>query len=109
MRAPACRRSVRTTDSRHTDPIAPNLLARIFKAAVPSRLWVADITYLPTRDGWLYLAVVLGLFARRMDWSMQTSLERGPVITALEHTLQRRQPPPVYRIIAIPVIMRGQR
>jgi putative transposase len=89
------RRSVRTTDSRHTDPIAPNLLARTFEADAPNQVWVADITYLPTREGWLYLAVVLDLFGRRVvGWSMQASLERGLVVAALNHAWQRRQPPP---------------
>jgi putative transposase len=89
------RRSVRTTDSRHSQPIAPNLLARTFVAEAPNRVWVCDITYLPTREGWLYLAVVLDLFARRVvGWSMQPSLERGLVLAALEHALQRRCPPP---------------
>jgi putative transposase len=60
------RRSVRTTDSRHTEPIAPNLLACTFEAEAPNRVWVADSTYLATRQGWLYLAVVLDLFGRRM-------------------------------------------
>jgi transposase InsO family protein len=89
------RRRVRTTDRRHTEPVAPNLLARTFQAEAPNRVWVADITYLPTREGWLYLAVVLDLFARRVvGWSMQPSLERGLVLAALDHALQRRQPPP---------------
>jgi putative transposase len=89
------RRSVRTTDSRHAEPIAPNLLSRTFEAEAPNRVWVADITYLPTREGWLYLAVVLDLFARRVvGWSMHPSLDRGLVLTALEHALQRRQPQP---------------
>jgi putative transposase len=93
--ARARRRSVRTTDSRHTEPIAPNLLARTFQAEAPDRVWVTDITYLPTREGWLYLAVVLDLFGRRVvGWSMQASLERGLVLRALSHALQRRQPQP---------------
>jgi putative transposase len=93
--ARARRRSVRTTDSRHTEPIAPNLLARTFQAEAPDRVWVTDITYLPTREGWLYLAVVLDLFGRRVvGWSMQPSLERGLVLRALSHALQRRQPQP---------------
>jgi transposase InsO family protein len=71
------------------------LLQRVFHADAPNRVWVADITYLPTKEGWLYLAVVLDLFARRVvGWSMQTTLERGLVLAALEHALQRRQPPP---------------
>ena len=54
-----------------------------------------DITYLPTREGWLYLAVVLDLFGRRVvGWSMQPSLERSLVLAALNHALQRRRPPP---------------
>lgn len=91
--ARARRRRVRTTDSRHTEPVAPNLLARSFQAEAPNRVWVADITYLPTREGWLYLAVVLDLFARRVvGWSMQPTLERGLVLAALNHALQRRHP-----------------
>ena len=86
LRARVRHRSVRTTDSRHTDPIAPNLLARTFEADAPNQVWVADITYLPTRQGWLYLAVVLDLFGRRVvGWSMQASLERGLVMAALNH------------------------
>jgi transposase InsO family protein len=93
--ARARRRSVRTTDSRHTEPIAPNLLSRRFEAEAPNQVWVADITYLPTREGWLYLAVVLDLFARRVvGWSMQPTLERGLVLAALTHALERRQPQP---------------
>jgi putative transposase len=95
LRARGRRGSVRTTDSRHSQPIAPNLLSRTFVADAPNRVWVADITYLPTREGWLYLAVVLDLFARRVvGWSMQSSLERGLVIAALGHALQRRQVAP---------------
>jgi putative transposase len=88
------RRSIRSTDSRHAEPIAPNLLSRTFQVDAPNRVWVAAITYLPTREGWLYLAVVLDLFARRVvGWSMQPTLERGLVLAALEHALQRRQAP----------------
>jgi transposase InsO family protein len=95
LQARARRLRVRTTDSRHSQPIAPNLLARTFVAETPNRVWVCDITYLATREGWLYLAVVLDLFARRVvGWSMQPTLERSLVIAALEHALQRRQPPP---------------
>lgn len=68
---------------------------RAFQAEAPNRVWVADITYLATCEGWLYLAVVLDLFARRVvSWSMQPSLERGLVLAALNHALQRRQPAP---------------
>jgi putative transposase len=88
------RRSVRTTDSRHTEPVAPNLLARAFDAPAPNRIWVADITYVATQQGWLYLAVVLDLYSRRVvGWSMQDNLERSLVIAALTDAIQRRQPP----------------
>lgn len=88
-------RTVQTTDSRHTQPVAPNQLARRFTAAAPNQVWVADISYLATHEGWLYLAVVLDLYARRVvGWSMQTTLERSVVLAALEHAIQRRQPPP---------------
>jgi putative transposase len=86
------RRSVRTTDSRHNEPIAANELARDFQTSAPNQVWVADITYLPTRDGWLYLAVVLDLYARRVvGWSMDATLERILVIGALKHALDSRQ------------------
>lgn len=87
------RRSVHTTDSRHTQPVAANELARNFQTESPNQVWVADMTYLPTREGWLYLAVVLDLYARRVvGWSMDSSMERSLVIDALQHALDRRQP-----------------
>jgi transposase InsO family protein len=58
------RRATRTTESCHNQPIAPNLRARQFQTNAPNQVWMADITYLPTREGWLYLAVVLDLNAR---------------------------------------------
>ena len=57
-------RWVRTTDSRHDFPIAPNLLERNFTAAAPNRIWLADITYIETDQGWLYLATVMDLYSR---------------------------------------------
>lgn len=86
-------RRVCTTDSRHTQPIAANELARNFETSAPNQVWVADIPYLPTREGWLYLAVVLDLYARRVvGWSMASTLERSLVIRALQHGLDCRQP-----------------
>jgi putative transposase len=86
-------RRVRTTDSRHDQPLAPNVLARNFQSCAPNQVWLADITYLPTREGWLYLAVVLDLFARRVvGWSMAPTLERALVLSALQHALDRRHP-----------------
>ena len=64
---------VTTTDSRHGLPIAPNLLNRNFAMAAPNRAWTGDITYIPTNEGWLFLAVVIDLFSRRVvGWSMQS-------------------------------------
>lgn len=88
-------RGVRTTNSRHAQPIAPNVLDRQFTVAAPNRAWVADITYLPTREGWLYLAVVLDLFARRVvGWALRPMLERELVAAALHDAIRRRQPAP---------------
>lgn len=56
----------RTTDSNHTQPIAPNVLARCFDTTAPNQAWVTDVTYIDTREGWLYLAVILDLFSRRV-------------------------------------------
>lgn len=87
-------RSSRTTDSRHDQPVAPNVLARTFQTNAPNQVWLADSTYLPTRADWLYLAVVLDLFARRVvGWALAPTLERALVLTALQHALDRWQPP----------------
>jgi transposase InsO family protein len=73
-----CRRRFRTTtDNNHAFPLAPNLLARQFTAPAPNRVWLADITYVPTEEGWLYLAVVLDLFARKVvGWAMAPTMPR---------------------------------
>lgn len=87
------RRAVRTTDSAHQQPLAPNLLERRFEASAPNQVWVADITYVATTEGWLYLAVVLDLFARRVvGWATSTSLERDLVLWALGDASERRRP-----------------
>lgn len=71
------RRYVTTTDSRHRQPVAPNVLARDFSPAQPNTSWVTDITYVDTREGWLYLAVVLDLFSRKVvGWSMSDAIDR---------------------------------
>ncbi len=63
---------ITTTDSRHGLPIAPNLLDRNFTAAVPNQVWVGDVTYIATDEGWLFLAVVMDLFSRRIvGWSLR--------------------------------------
>ncbi|MFP2962870.1 IS3 family transposase, partial [Myxococcus sp. 1LA] len=88
------RRFVHTTDSRHTQPVASNVLARDFSADAPNRTWVTDITYVWTRQGWLYLAVVLDLFSRLVvGWAMGEFIDRHLVLGALDMALKRRRPP----------------
>jgi len=82
-----------TTDSRHSLPVAENLLQRNFEASEPNRAWVADITYIPTQQGWLYLATVMDLFSRMVvGWAMGADLSRHLAIRALEMALSRRRP-----------------
>jgi len=76
---------VTTTDSRHTLPTASNLLERNFTVAAPNRVWVGDITYIATEEGWLFLAVVLDLFSRRIvGWSMRRDMTNAIILDALE-------------------------
>jgi putative transposase len=92
-RAP--RRFRHTTDSRHGHRIAPNLLARDFSAAAPNRVWVGDITYVPTCDGWLYLAVLIDLFSRRVvGWAMSDHIDTELALEALKMAAVGRQPTP---------------
>jgi len=84
-----------TTDSKHNLPLAPNLLDRDFKVAVPDRIWVSDITYVWTSEGWLYLAVVLDLFHRKIvGWSMSNRINKQLVIDALQMGIWHRRPAP---------------
>jgi putative transposase len=84
----------RTTDSNHDLPVAPNVLERDFDTDGPNQVWVTDITYVSTLEGWLYLAAILDLFSRRVvGWAMSTSLDRGLALDALHMALQGRQPP----------------
>ena len=88
---------IRTTDSDHGDPIAPNLLARQFdvNGIALDRVWVADITYLPTREGVLYLAIVLDLGSRRcVGWAMRDTLEVELTLSALRMARDARRPAP---------------
>jgi transposase InsO family protein len=82
-----------TTDSRHPHPIAPNRLKEVGVPAAPNRVWVADITYIPTRQGWLYLAAVLDLFSRRIvGWAMSSSIDSALVLQSLTMALRHRRP-----------------
>jgi len=93
IRAKAPRRFVRTTDSNHRRPVAANVLDREFEPEGPNEKWCADITYVPTREGWLYLAAVEDLFSRMIvGWSMGETMESRLVVDALSMALQRRRP-----------------
>jgi transposase InsO family protein len=93
IRAKAPRRSVRTTDSRHGLPVADNVLDRDFAPPGPNAAWSADITYIPTADGRLYLAVVEDLFSRRIvGWSMDGTMTSRLVVDALEMAIRQRVP-----------------
>ena len=80
-----------TTDSRHTWWAAPNLLGRVFSAPHPNACWLTDITFVPTRSGWLYLAVILDLYSRAVaGWAMSKRLDRALAIDALNMAIARR-------------------
>ena len=87
------RRRVKTTDSRHRLPVAPNRLNRDFSAERPNEKWVADFTYIDTAEGWLYLALVLDVFSRKLvGWAMDTHRQTALVERALRMALAQRQP-----------------
>jgi transposase InsO family protein len=89
------RRFRTTTHSRHPFPIAPNVLARQFARAAPDQAWVTDITYIPTGEGWLYLAVILDLHSRFVvGWAMSAHITDDLTLDALDMALARRRPQP---------------
>jgi transposase InsO family protein len=89
------RRFVHTTDSQHALPVAPNLLDRHFEAAAPNQVWVGDVTFLPTLEGWLYLAVLIDLFSRRIvGWSMSDKNDEALTLSALGMAIDQRAPAP---------------
>ena len=82
-----------TTDSKHDLPIAPNLVRRKFAAPGPNQIWLADITYVPTKEGWVYLASILDVFSRTIvGWSMRDNMRKELVISALTMAISKRQP-----------------
>jgi putative transposase len=88
------RRFRATTDSRHAFPVAANVLARQFEQPAPNVAWVTDITYLPTGEGWLYLAAILDLCSRAVvGWAVSGRITRELTLEALEMALLRRRPP----------------
>jgi putative transposase len=82
-----------TTDSKHDHPVAPNVLARDFAASAPNQKWLADLTYVPTDEGWLYLALILDLFARKLiGWAMADTMLQQLTEEALQVALGWRDP-----------------
>ena len=82
-----------TTDSRHHLAVAPNLLAQHFEAPAPNRIWLADITYIATGEGWLYLSAVLDLATRKIvGWAMRDHMRTKLALSALTMALQRQRP-----------------
>jgi len=87
------RKFVLTTDSGHDMAVAENLLDRDFTATTPNQKWVADITYIPTEKGWLYLATVMDLYSRRIvGWAMNKHIDSVLVISAMKMALTQRRP-----------------
>ncbi len=94
LRARAARKYKATTNSNHSLPVAPNLLEQNFNTDAPNKVWVSDITYIWTDEGWLYLAVVLDLFARAVvGWSMGDRMTTTLVADALKMALYKRKFP----------------
>jgi putative transposase len=93
LRARQKRRFKHTTDSLHAFPIAPNLLDQDFTATGPNQKWGADISYVWTREGWLYLAIIIDLFARRLiGWAVSDRLHKELALSALRRTIAVRRP-----------------
>jgi len=91
IKAKTKRRFKATTDSAHQHPVAPNVLNRDFSATAPNQKWVGDITYIPTKEGWLYLAVVIDLYSRTVvGWAMSKRINKTLVCDALQMALWRR-------------------
>ena len=91
IRAKMTRGFVRTTDSKHRLPVSPNVLDRQFAATKPNEKWVMDLTYIPTHEGWLFLALVVDLFSRRIvGWAMDATMTSRLVVDALAMAVGRR-------------------
>jgi putative transposase len=94
IRSKMRRKFVRTTNSKHPHPIAPNLLDRQFKVDAANQVWVSDITYIATDEGWLFLASTLDLFSRKVvGWAMSESMLASLVESALQRAIDLRSPP----------------
>ena len=94
LRSKIKRKFKATTNSRHNYPVADNLLKQDFSAQRANQVWVGDITYISTKEGWLYLATVLDLYSRRIvGWAMDSTMSKQLVIDALNQAIGRRRPP----------------
>ena len=83
-----------TTDSNHDEPIAPNRLAQALKPSAPNQIWVQDITYIQTGEGWLFVAAILDLYSRKIvGWAMSDRIDTSLVLKALAMALLHRDPP----------------
>jgi len=86
---------VQTTDSNHDQPIAPNRLAQLPAPNAPNQIWVGDITYIHTDEGWLYLAGIMDFYSRRIvGWAMDQNIDTQLILAAWNMALTHRQPPP---------------
>jgi putative transposase len=86
------RRFRRTTDSNHSDPIAPNVVQRDFEPSAPNTVWAGDVTYIVTGEGWAYLAVLLDLFSRRVvGWAISATNDTALVLSALDRAIAGRR------------------
>jgi transposase InsO family protein len=93
IRAKRGRKYKVTTNSNHNYPVAPNLLNRQFEVSIANAVWVSDITYIWTSEGWLYLAGVIDLYSRMVvGWSLSSRIDEQLVQAALKHALTRRRP-----------------
>ena len=93
-RARAAKKFKATTNSNHSLPVAPNLLQQNFLAHRPNETWVSDITYVWTEEGWLYLAVVMDLYSRKVvGWALSERMTKQLVIDALNMAVWSRKPP----------------
>ena len=93
IRAKTKRKFRHTTDSKHNLPVAPNLLDRNFSPDKPNQVWASDITYVWTREGWLFLAVIVDLFSRQVvSWSLDKTMTKELVCSSLRQAYFRRKP-----------------
>lgn len=93
IRAKTKRKFRVTTDSNHSHPVAPNILKRDFSASQANQIWASDITYVLTKEGWLFLAVVIDLFSRQVvGWQMGSRITKELTLGALKMAINRRKP-----------------